>query len=159
MPKMTDPSNALTLFQKALDGREIQLQRGELDLTVYVLLDHPNGEPRFTYATLDGETVTAIAMFVMGGPIDGLPCFQMGYAVPPAYRNQGRAKRLVEKAIAEMKNGFSRANIRQFHVEAVVGTDNEASQHVAAATISASPTLITDDISGLPALHYVLKVE
>ena len=46
-----------------------------------------------------------------------------------------------------------------FCIEAVVGTDNEPSKRVAAATISADPVPITDEFSGLPALHYVRKVE
>ncbi|MGV1963581.1 GNAT family N-acetyltransferase (plasmid) [Agrobacterium tumefaciens] len=156
---MTDPSDVLKSFQTALSSGEIRLQRCELNPEMYVLLDHPNGEPRFTYVTLAGRTVTALAMFVVSSPIEGVPCFHMGYAVPEAYRNQGRAKRIVEAAIAELKNGFSRANIRKFHVEAVIGEDNHASRHVAEVAISKTPIAITDEVSGLPAFHYVRKVD
>jgi hypothetical protein len=155
---MTDPSDALTSFQQALIDDEIKLQRGQLDPELFVLLDHPNGEPRFTYVRLKGRTVTALVILVLADPLKGTPCFQIGCAVPNAYRNQGRAKDAVEAAIAELKHGLARNKISTFYVEAVVGTHNEPSQRVAAATISAAPAEITDEVSGLPALHYLRKI-
>ena len=62
-------------------------------------------------------------------------------------------------AITELKRGLTRNGVPGFYIEAVVGTDNEPSMRVAGATISTSPVPITDHFSGLPALHYVLKVE
>jgi hypothetical protein len=155
---MTDPSDALTSFQQALIDGEIKLQPGQLDPELFVHLDHPNGEPRFTYVRLKGRTVTALVILVLVDPINGTPCFQIGVAVPEAYRNQGRAKDAVAAAIAELKCGLARSKISTFHVEAVVGTHNEPSQRVAAATISTTPAEVTDQYSGLPALHYVRKI-
>ncbi len=57
-----------------------------------------------------------------------------------------------------MKNGFARANIRTFYVEAIVGVHNAPSQRVAAATISDAPIEETDKISELPALQYLRKI-
>lgn len=102
--------------------------------------------------------MTALAMFVSGDFIEGLPSFNVGYAVDTSHRGQGLAKELLTQAIAELKKGISDAGIAGFFVEAVVGMDNVASQHVANATISNSPEEITDDVSGLPALHYIRKV-
>jgi hypothetical protein len=34
-------------------------------------------------------------MFAQDGAIEGKPCFAIGYAVPEAYRNQGRAREIV----------------------------------------------------------------
>lgn len=156
---MTDPSDALSSFQQALVNGEIQLQRGKIDPDLFVYLDHPNGQPRFTYVRLEQKTVTALVLLVISDPIENVPCFQVGYAVPDSYRNQGRAKSAVDSAIAELKHGFSRNNISTFFVEAIVGIDNEASKHVAAATISNLPVEVTDQFSGLPALHYVRKID
>jgi hypothetical protein len=64
----------------------------------------------------------------------------------------------VAAAISELKNGLSRNKIPSFYVESVVSTDNEPSKRVSAATISSSPTAISDEVSGLPALHYVRKI-
>jgi hypothetical protein len=159
MAAMTDPSEAMKSFQHALAAGQISLQKGELDQSLYVHVDQPNGLARFTYVRLSGPTVVAFVEFVIVDPVDGLPCFHIGYAVPEAYRGQGKAKSVVGAGIAELKNGLSRAHPgATFYVEAVVGTDNKASKRVAESTISTMPDAITDNVSGLPALHYRRKV-
>jgi RimJ/RimL family protein N-acetyltransferase len=158
MTNMTDPLNALKSFQQALLLGGIQLQRGGVDRELFVHLDEPNGMPRFTYVRLQRQTVTAFVELVICDPIEGTPCFQIGYAVPESYRSQGRAKSAVSAAIAELKHGLARIPIQTFYVEAIVGADNKASQRVAAETISATPDAVTDQVSGLPALHYVRKI-
>ena len=157
MPKMTDPSEALKSFQQMLPSGRLQLQPGAIDAELFVHLDHPNGKPRFTYVRIEHLTVTVLVVFVLGDPIEGVPCFSVGYAVPEAYRNQGRAKSAVTAAISELEHGMARNKVTAFWVEAIVGVDNEASQHVAAATISSAAIAVTDQFSGLPALHYVQK--
>jgi RimJ/RimL family protein N-acetyltransferase len=155
---MTDPSDALKSFQQALVDGQLQLQRGEIDSDLFVHVDKPNGQPRFTYVRLQRQTVTALVILVISDPIEGTRCFQIGYAVPEAYRSQGHAKNAVGAAIIELKHGLARNKISTFYVEAIVGTDNEASKHVAAATISTTPAEVTDQVSGLPALRYVRKI-
>jgi RimJ/RimL family protein N-acetyltransferase len=155
---MTDPSDALPSFQQALNEGVMTVRRGVIESDLYLHVDQPTETPRFIYVWLDDRTIAALVIAAAVSPIDGTPCFQLGYAVPEAYRGQGRAKRAVEAAIAEMKHGFGRANIRSFYVEAIVGVDNVASQHVAAKTLSMSPESVTDEISGLAALRYVRKV-
>ncbi|WP_167811285.1 GNAT family N-acetyltransferase [Ralstonia pseudosolanacearum] len=158
MPQMADPSHALKSFQDELHLGTVNSKQGELDRDLFVYLDHPGGEPRFTYVRLDGKLVTALMMFAVVEPIRGIPCFQIGYAVAEQYRNQGRAKDAVVAAIGEMRNGFGRAGIPRFFVEAIVGADNAASNRVAAGVISAMPTSMTDEYSGHPALQYLLEV-
>jgi hypothetical protein len=160
MPQMTDPFAALESFQEAFANGVLSLQRGVIDPELFVHVDYPDGSTRrLTYVRLDRRTVTALVMFALVDPIEGSPCFQIGYAVPERYRAQGRAKDIVVAAIAELKKGLTGNGVPAFYIEAVVGTDNEPSTRVAAAIISTSPTQITDHVSGLPALHYVLKVE
>jgi hypothetical protein len=84
--------------------------------------------------------VTAFVEFVLSDPIDGTPCFEIGCAVPEAYRNQGRAKNAVVADISELKRGLMGNKISTFYVEAIVSADNNASQHVAAATITTTPS-------------------
>lgn len=159
MSQMTDPLTALKSFQDALANDVLSLQPGIIDRELFVHLDHPNGLTRLTYVRLDCRTVTALAMFVQVDPLEGIPCFQIGYAVPERYRAQARAKDIVAAAIAELKRGLTGNGVPAFYIEAVVGTDNEPSKRVASAAISTSPVQITDDVSGLPAFHYVRKVE
>jgi len=157
---MTDPFDALTSFQQALLDGEISLHPAELDADLFLHVDKPApGVSRLTYVRLDRQLVTALAIMVQTEPMNGLPCFQAGVAVPEAYRGKGRAKSVVAAAIAEMKHGLSRNKVSAFYVEAIVGTHNEPSKRVAEATISATPKAVTDEVSGLPALQYVRKIE
>jgi hypothetical protein len=157
--RMVDPANALESFQRLFRRGEIPLQRCETDLDMSVHLDHPNGEHRITYVKIRHMTVTAFASLIPVEQVDGVPCFNIGYAVPIKYRGNGRAKNIVKAAIAELMHGmYSRAGVSTLCIEAVVGVDNVASQHVAAATISPDPIAVTDHVSQLPALQYLGKV-
>jgi hypothetical protein len=159
MPSMTDPMVALVSFQQALLDREVRLQPRELDPDIFVYADKPAPDvSRITYVRLDGRTVKAFVNAISAGHIDGLPCFQLGVAVPVQYRNNGYAKSILTSAIAELKNGLSRNRIPSFYVEGIVSVDNEASKRASAATISSTPTPVTDKDSGLPALQYLRKM-
>lgn len=154
---MTDPSNALQSFQHFFLTGKIQLEPGRLDTNLYSYVDEMDGTTRFTFVRLEGKTVTAFVVVAQDGAIEGKPCFAIGYAVPEAYRNQGRAKEIVRAALAEMQGAFRRL-YPEFYVVAIVGADNKVSQRVAEQTISNAPVTMTDRISGLPALKYVRKI-
>jgi hypothetical protein len=159
MPSMTDPMVALVSFQQALLDGEIRLQPGELDPDIFVYADNPApGVMRISYVRLDGPTVKAFVNACSAGRIEGLPCFQLGVAVPMKYRNKGYAKSTLACAIAELKHGLTRNKIPSFYVEGIVSVDNEPSKRASAATISSSPTPVTDESSGLPALQYLRKM-
>ncbi|MCF8534118.1 MAG: GNAT N-acetyltransferase [Reyranella sp.] len=153
---MTDPAVALASFQQALNRGQIRLQRGALDPNLYVYQD-VNGT-RLTYVRLEGRTVTALAMFVNVEPIDGVPCFQTGYAVPEKFRKQGRAQEIIEAAIAELQKGLARNNVPKFCVEAIIAADNEASKRVAEKVLSTSSKATTDEMSGTAAIQYLRNI-
>ncbi|AYD05110.1 GNAT family N-acetyltransferase [Neorhizobium sp. NCHU2750] len=159
MPQLVDPADALVQFQQAIAMDAIPLQPCELDPSIVVCLDKPNGKVRFTHLDLDGRTVTAMVMLVAGEHRGGIPCFDIGYAVPKPFRGQGRAARLVAQAIREMKHGLGRAEFETFYVEAVVGLDNAASQKVAAASLASKAVPTRDEYTELPALQYSTKYE
>jgi hypothetical protein len=159
MPSMTDPMVALVSFQQALLDGEIRLQVGELDPDLFVHADNPAPSiSRITYVRLDGRTVKAFVNVTSAGFVDGLSCFQLGVAVPVKYRNKGYAKSTLASAIAELKHGLSRNRIPSFYIEGIVSVDNEPSKRASAATISSTPTAVTDEGSGLPALQYLRKI-
>jgi RimJ/RimL family protein N-acetyltransferase len=145
-------------FEAAYRAGQIETQRGEIDPTLFVHADSPNGHARMTNVTLDGKTITAYATFVLVEPYEGLPCFQAGWAVPSAFRKQGRAAAIVQAAISEMRRGFARAGLPAFYIEAVVGENNAASRRVAERALSGEGKPIVDEGSGAPALQYFCKV-
>ena len=158
MPEMTDPSNAMVSFQEVLSAGGLTPFPAALDRNLFVYADEAMGVARIVYVRLDGGTVTAFVNFAESEPIDGIRCFGIGYAVPKAYRGHGRAKDAVAAALAEMRHGFRRNGLSALYVEAVIGVDNLASQHVAAAAISGDPAKVTDSVSGLPAFRYLVDI-
>ncbi len=157
---MVDPSDGMKSFQQALRQGKIAIHVAKTDPNLFVHLDAPNGPPeiRFTYVRLKRTTVTALVMFAAQPPINGKPCFAIGYAVPKTYRNQGRAKEIVAAAIADMEAGLKRNGHPVFYIEAIVDAENTASRKIGEQLISNGPEAITEGKSGLPAFKYVRKV-
>ncbi len=151
---MTDPMDALIQFQEAFEAGFIPVRAGRLDPTILVAPDRPNGRPRFNFMRAQGETLTALVMFAQDGLEGGYPVFNIGYAVAYYYRGQGLAKSTLVAGLAELSAGLADANVPVIQVEAAISPDNLASQAVARAIFDAKPKLITDSVSGEPALHY-----
>lgn len=156
--RITDPMDALVSLQREVRRGMLTNPTG-LSPGVRVVLDHPNGVIRYTYARIEHGRVKSIAIFVYHEPINGVPCFNLGYAVPEAYRNRGLASLIIEQGIQELRRGLGRHGAKSFYVEAVVGTDNLASQRAASKTISDSPVAGTDFESEEPILQYTRLVE
>lgn len=157
---MVDILSALGSFQYEFKRGNISLQPGAIypDLYVHVETMHDN-KFRMTYVQLENSIVVALVNFVLCAPIEKIPCFQIGYAVTAEYRNQGRAKLIIEMALTEMKFGYKRAGIIVFFVEAIVDESNKASLRVAEQTICASPKPIIDEYSKMPSFQYLRKIE
>lgn len=154
---MTDPMESLKSLQDAVISEIVQLHPCELHPDIKVLLDHPNGTPRFTYALIEKKKIQAIALFVLTEPIEGTPCFQIGYAVIEKMRQRGIGQRVLEKAIAEHTHGLSRTAMKEFYLEAVVSTSNEASNKIANKLMSAPVKCDKDIYSGEQAYQYLRK--
>ena len=159
MSNMTDPMNALTQLQIALDNGVVLLTPCEIHKELGVIADKPNGTPRFTYALIKNGKVQAVSLFALAQPIEGIPCFNIGYAVIEKERGKGIATQLVKKGIDELQNGFKRNGIAEFYIEAVVSVSNEPSNKLAEKLISDSPASGTDCFSGEACLQYVRKVK
>jgi hypothetical protein len=155
MAKMSDPHHALVSFQECLSDGNFQPDRCSLHRELSYLVDFPTGSPRMTYALIDSDNVVkAMVLFSRVGNVKNTPCFAMGYAVAEQFRRQGLALEIVEKAIAEFST-YLKEKTSQLYINAVVGVENIASQKVAGRILSDTPTAITDEVSGLPALYYL----
>lgn len=157
MPDMTDPSDALLAFQRQLVAGVLPLQSCTVP-ELFVLVDQPAGKARFSYLAIDGQTVKAIVMLAHISQEDGLPCFQLGYAVAEQYRRKGVARRIVSQAVNQLQQGFARAGHPELFVEAVVDLDNEASKRICEGEFPDAPSQITDSVSGEAARRYLKKV-
>ena len=161
MALIPDLEKAMESFQAALEDDEISLQPGALDSEIFVYIDKPDGEPRFSYARLDGDSVTAFVVFIPADPYEGLPCFQIGWAVPKNLRGQGRAADTFKAAVNELWNGMSRNGTREceFYVEAVVEQGNMASEKLAAKVVSPAVKTGIDKNAKVPITQYFRKID
>ena len=158
MPTIVNPMDALKTFEPALKRGELQVEPGRLDPSLIVHHDRPNGEMRMSYAKMNGSTVSALAIIIPADRHEGLPVFQIGYAVPQHLRKRGLAKSIAQSAMDEFTAGMAGAGIKHFFFEAVVGVKNIGSQKVAAHVIGGDPKEITDENSGEAALQYFVEV-
>lgn len=148
MSSFPDPHNAMLSFQDALAHGALPLQAGAVDQSLSVMMDKPNGAIRLTYARIEAGQVVAFFTAIPCDPVDGVPCFNIGYAVPANHRREGRATAIIAAAIAEMKAGFGRAGVKQFYLEAIVSVDNAASIRVAEKSLSSIQSTGEDKFNG-----------
>lgn len=154
---MVDLAATLAQFQEALEAKLIAPKRCELYDDLYVLQDSAGGEARITYAKIVGGKAQALVAYVPVEPNEGCPCFNVGYAVDPAHRSRGLGNMVLGQSLNELQNGLSRYSSEPYFVEAVVAVDNDASNKLAAKHISAQPTPIVCQVSGVDAFQYLRK--
>ncbi|PJY97921.1 GNAT family N-acetyltransferase [Pseudomonas donghuensis] len=157
MSVIVDPHIGFLSFQEAVRAGTIQLAKCDSHANLYMFHDTPKpGVQRLTYALVTGAMATTYAVYVLAEPLNGKPCFGLGYATDSEYRGQGLATEVVQASMAELqKNMAPRLRSPGFYVEAIIGADNLASQIVATRTLSGQPKQTTDKESGQPALQYV----
>ncbi len=158
MPVITNPMEALNSFQVEVK-RGLPVEQCATNRDLSVMYDEPNGKPRYSYAKIEWGKVKAFVMFVLDTPINEIPTFNIGYAVPEFYQNKGFGREIVRKSIEEFSGGLAGAGIRRIYVRAVVDLFNDSSNKIARDLLSPSPEEIIDDISGKRAFHYTLLIE
>lgn len=154
MPGMTDPMDALIDFRRAHAQREICVQPAEFHPDVFVHVDQPAGVPRYTYALVEGGEVTAVALLALTEPIEGVPTFQLGYAVMESRRGCVRAQQIAMAAIDEICRGLRRNGIPKLYFETVIDRENLASLNIAEKVIGGPRTECLDHGSGVPAIQF-----
>lgn len=160
MPTIVDPYPALVSFRQALDAGEIRLAPSRKTPDLYSYADNPTGTvPRLTFVHLGGSIVSALVMLAHAEPYKGRPCYGVGYAVPPKYRGQGRAKKLLAAVVQDMRMMLKGGGgPRSVFLEAVVSQSNLASQKVAEYILGPKNNTGHDELSGEPIFQYLLKV-
>ena len=154
MSSMTDPHDALVAFQEALNDGVIATQPAERHPGVLVHFDTPLGTPRYTFAEVEHDVVNAVALLALTEPLDGVACFQLGYAVRADCRGQGKGHAIVAAAIDEVTVGLGRNGGRELAIEAVVGRENGASRAIALRALGDQITDCIDHQTGEPAVQY-----
>ncbi len=159
MSQMTDPMNALRELQKALDNKWVDLTPCDIYKEISIIVDQPNGVPRFTYAIVESGKVHAVSLFALADPVERLPCFNVGYAVLESVRGNGIGTEILRKSIDEIYTGLARNGQKMFYIEAIVAIENKSSNSIAKKLISNSPTRCQDQFSGEDAFQYLRKLQ
>lgn len=102
-----DMEQTLKLFSKAVES-DMPVHRGAIHKGICVHADHPNGIARFTYGILNDGEVIAIAAFAQTDSYQGLPCFNVGYAVEPSERNKNHGTNILKFGLAELRQGLKK---------------------------------------------------
>lgn len=155
---MTDPLQALVSLQAEV-RKGMPTHPTENYPSVRLVFDEKNGRARYTYARIEHGRVKAMAMFVSMDKINGIGCFQVGYAVPETYRGRGWATEILRQGLDELSKGLARHGIKSIYVQAVVGTSNLESIGVATRVLSNTPDSVLDGVSGEPALALTTLVD
>ncbi|MDB5992677.1 MAG: FR47-like family protein [Herbaspirillum sp.] len=158
MSAMVDLNKTLASFQDALRNGLISPGSCTLHPEIKLLLDDVNGQPRLTYARIDEGEVRAIVIYVVVEPYKGVMCFQVGYAVVEAFRNQGIASEFFKQSLAELRHN-SKKHTKSFYLEAVVASDNAASRKVAERVLGPSTMEIPDVYSGQPSIQFMRLIK
>ena len=153
MSNMTNPMNGLKSLQDQLNNG-IYLRPCELYSELKMYVDKQDGSHRFTYARVESGIIKSLTILIPAEPLNGKPCFSIGYATREEFQGNGLASEVVEKSINELKNGLQRNNIKEFYIEAVIGVENISSQKVANKIISNEREQIVDVVSGEDAYCY-----
>ena len=153
MSLMPDPLDALKSLQQEVDGG-MSVNLCELDEDYKMIYDEPGDKKRFSYAKIVDGKVQALSIFAIAEPIDGVPCFNIGYAVEQNNRGCGLGVEAVNKGIDELKNGFGRTKMESFYLEAIVEETNKPSIKVAEKLFSCSGKAIIDQYTGKSALYF-----
>jgi len=128
---MADPMIALREIQQALNDRISFDHRKLSDGYIQMSKDFPNGGKTYSYAKIiDGEIQT-LAIFGLEDPIDGVECWNVGYAVKENHRGRRLAVEAVNKGIEDLKMKFRKTNLKNFYVEAVIDLTNKHSINTA----------------------------
>lgn len=122
----------------AIKNSAIDIEQGRVSRDIYMHADSPAGTPRITYImfspTIQNQVI-ARCVILFDRVQNGIPIWQIDWAVLSEYRNKKFGAAVAQKALMEFISGMSGKLKSGFFIEAIVDEDNEASKKIARALI------------------------
>jgi hypothetical protein len=154
MSEMADPIVTLRSLQQALnDGLPAHLIDLDASYKMYYN-EFGEGLKRYIFVKIVGNEAQVISIFGLEGPINGVACWNVSYAVNENCRGYGLAVEAVNKGIERLKSDFARTDVKSFYVEAVIDRKNTPSLKVAGKLFSGSGEAIVETYSEKPSLQF-----
>lgn len=154
MSEMPDPTDLIENLQHSLnDG--LCISSHELDNGYKMFYDEPFvGGRRFIFAKIVNNQVQAMSIFGLEDDLDGITCWNVGYAVLKSYQRQGLASEAFNHGVMKLKEELKREGINKFVLEAVVDINNTPSVKLTEKLFKTQGQDMKENFTGAPALHF-----
>lgn len=153
MSEMANPIIILNSLQEALD-QGMPLDAGELEENYKFYYDEPGNGRRFSFVKIVNREAQSLVIFGLENPIDGLTCYNVGYAVKESCRGRGFAMEAINYGLKKLITQLSHERLKAFYLEALVDQSNVHSINVAKKFFSNEPDLVIDRESGTISLQF-----
>lgn len=118
----------------AIKNGAIEVQRGKVFDDIYAHVDTPSGTPRLTYVMFNPSVKTDViarCVILLDRAQNGVPIWQIDWAVSGQHRGKGLGETIASKAMGEFTSGMKGKLQSGFAIEAIVDDGNEASKKIA----------------------------
>ena len=153
MSEMADPIVILNRFQEVLD-QGMPLDSDELEENYKFYYDEPENGRRFSFVKVINREAQSLVIFGLEDPIEGLTCYNVGYAVKESFRGRGFAIEAINHGLKKLIKQLSDEGIKKFYLEALIDKNNINSISVAKRFFSDEPVLTIDRESGTISLQF-----
>lgn len=128
----------------AIKNGSISLEQGRIFDDIYVHLDEPLGVPRTAYVMFNPSIQNQVigwCVIIFNRVQDGIPTFQIDWAVLPQYRQKKWGITVATKGLAEFVAGMGKKLPTGFYIEAIVDDDSEPSKKIARSLVGGEEIL------------------
>jgi hypothetical protein len=125
---------------------------------IFIEKDMALGAERYTYARLNKLKVQQMIVLNGNQPLNGLPCFCLFYGTLEELRGKGLTVSFIDEILKLFKKDLDTRYGKEYYIEALIETDNEASLAIAAKLFGEPSHDGIDELSGVPTRIWQYKV-
>ena len=157
---MLEDQNPMTGFRtlEQAFSQGFRMKRVPFTDGIFIEKDIALGAERYTYARLKKLKVQQIVVLNRNQPLNGLPCFCLFYGTLEELRGKGLTVSFIEKILEQFKKDLHKRYGKEYYIEALIETDNEASLAIADKLFGEPSHDGVDERSGVPTRAWQYKV-
>jgi len=157
---MLEDQNPMTGFRTLEEAfsQGFRMKRVPSTDDIFIEKDMALGAERYTYARLKKLKVQQTVVLNGNQPLNGLPCFCLFYGTLEELRGKGLTVPFIEEILKKFKKDLHKRYGKEYYIEALIETDNDASLAIAAKLFGQPSHDGIDEISGEPTRIWQYKV-